>query len=136
MKINKKATNFSLTPAIDDYVEKKLETLEKFFKDVSGVLVNVEVGKTSSHHKSGDIFKAEIHLMANGEEYYASAETEDLYASIDEVKDGIVRELTSRRKKAVRLLRKGGAKIKNMLRGAVEIKDKSWRRLMNFRNKN
>lgn len=136
MKINKKATNFSLTPAIDDYIDKKLETLEKFFRDVSGALINVEVGKTTSHHKSGDIFKAEIHLMANGEEYYASAETEDLYASIDKVKDEIVRELTSKRKKALRLFRKGGARIKNMLRGATDMKDRSWKRLMNFRKKN
>lgn len=135
MKINKKATNLSFTPAIEEYVDKKLETLEKFFKNVGEVLVNVEVGKTTSHHKSGDIFKAEIHLMADGEDYYANAETEDLYASIDEVKDEVIRELTSRRKRTLRLLRRGGAKLKDMLRGALEIRDRSWKRLINFRKK-
>ena len=58
-------------------------------------------------------------MITDGGEYYASAETEDLYASIDKVKDEIVRELTSKRKKALRLFRKGGAKIKNMLKGFI-----------------
>ena len=117
MNINTKATNLSITPAIGEYVEKKVEMLEKFFRGVEGVLVNVEVARTTRHHKSGDIFKAEIHINANGEEYYATAETEDLYASIDKVKDEIIHELTSKRKKTLRLFRKGGTKIKNMLKG-------------------
>lgn len=117
MNINTKATNITLTPAITEYVDKKVGMLEKFFRGMDDVLVNVEVGKTTRHHKSGDIFKAEIHISANGQEYYAVTETEDLYAAIDMVKDDIVRELTSKRKKAIRLFRKGGAKLKNLLKG-------------------
>lgn len=117
MKINTKTTNIEMTPAIADYVEKKVNMLDKFFRDVSEVLVNVEVGKTTKHHKSGAFFKAEIHITSDGEEYYATAETEDLYASIDMVKDEIVRELTSSRKKALRIFRKGGVLIKKFLRG-------------------
>jgi len=116
MNINIKATNTTLTPAISEYIEKKLDTLNKFFK-AEDALINVEVGKTTHHHKSGDIFKAEIRINASGEEYYANVETEDLYAAIDGVKDEIIRELTSKRKKTLRLFRKGGAKIKNLLRG-------------------
>ncbi len=107
--------------------------LEKFFREIEGVLVSVEVGKTTKHHKSGDVFRAEIRINAGGEEYYAVTETEDLYAAIDEAKDDIVRELTSSRKKALRLFRKGGQRIKNLLRGMGNIPNKSWRR---FRNKN
>ncbi|SRR3989344_3775737 len=117
MQINTKATNITMTPAISEYVEKKVNMLEKFFRGASDVLVSVEVGKTTKHHKSGDIFRAEIHVVTSGQEYYAEAETEDLYAAIDEVKDEIVHELTSRKKKALRLFRKGGAKIKNWIKG-------------------
>jgi putative sigma-54 modulation protein len=135
MKINTKATNISLTPAISDYVEKKISLLEKFFKNPSEVLINVEVGKTTKHHKSGNVFLAEIHIVADGEEYYATTETEDLYAAIDLVKDDIAREMTSRRKKAIRMLRRGGAHLKNILRGIVDIRDRSWKRIKNFRKK-
>ncbi|OGZ28852.1 MAG: ribosomal subunit interface protein [Candidatus Nealsonbacteria bacterium RIFOXYD1_FULL_39_11] len=117
MKINTKATGISLTPAITEYIEKKINMLDKFFRSADEVLVNVEVGRTTKHHKSGDIFRAEIHITANGQEYYSVAETEDLYAAIDEVKDEIVYKLSSKRKKAIHLFRRGGAQIKNLLKG-------------------
>ncbi len=131
MKINIKATNISLTPAISEYIEKKINTLNKFYKEDEEIIINVEVGKTTEHHKSGDIFRAEIHIRSRGNEYYATAETEDLYASIDQVKNNIVRELTSTRKRAMRLIRKGGSGIKNMLRGVSDIGGKSWKRIRN-----
>ncbi len=116
MILNTKATGISLTPSITDYIWKKVNILEKFFRSEE-ILANIEVGRTTRHHKSGDIFRAEIHITADGEEYYAVAEKNDLYAAIDEVKDEIVHELTSKRKKALHLFRRGGAKIKNLLRG-------------------
>lgn len=91
--------------------------LEKFFSGADEVLVNVEVGRTTKHHKSGDIFRAEIHILIGGQEYYSVAETEDLYAAIDEVKDEIAEKLSSKRKKTIDLFRRGGAKIKDLLKG-------------------
>jgi len=132
MRTNIKATGITLTPSISDYIEKKINMLEKFFSGEE-VLVNVEVGRTTKHHKSGDIFRAEIHLTAGGEEYYSVAETEDLYAAIDEVKDEIVHKLTSSRRKTYHLLRRGGAQIKNLLKGIADMGDRSWKR---FRGKN
>ena len=118
-KINIKATNISLTPSISEYIAKKIETLDKFFGEKEA-LVNVEVGRTTKHHKSGDIFKAEIHISAAGQDYYAVSETEDLYAAIDEVKNEMARELSSKIKKAAKLLKRGRAKIKNWLKGSED----------------
>lgn len=123
IKINIKATNITLTLAISEYIEKKISTLDKFYKKEEEIIANVEVGRTTRHHKSGDIFRAEIHINSRGNEYYASVEKEDLYAAIDEVKDEIVRELTSTRKKALRLFRRGGAVVKNLLKG-INFKNK------------
>jgi putative sigma-54 modulation protein len=116
MKINIKATGISLTPSITGYINKKVEMLEKFFGGEE-TLVSVEVGRTTRHHKSGDIFRAEIHINFIGREYYAVSETGDLYASIDEVKDEIAQELTKKRKKYLHLFKRGGAKIKNWIKG-------------------
>jgi len=135
MKINIKATNTTLTPAISDYIEKKMGMLDKFFVGSEDALINIEVGKTTRHHKSGEIFKAEIHINSRGEDYYAVAEMDDLYAAIDGVKDLIQHELTSKRKRAARLFRKGGAKIKNLLKGAYDVGGASWKRIKNFRNR-
>ena len=122
MKINTKATGTTLTPSILEYVEKKINMLDKFFHNTDDVLVNVEVGKISRHHKSGDVFRCEIQITSVGQTYYAVSETEDLYAAIDEAKDEVVHELTSRRKKAIHLFRRGGAKIKNLLKGITNWK--------------
>ncbi len=116
MKTNIKTTNITLTPAISDYIAKKISALDKFYKDEEDIVANVEVGRTTRHHRSGDIFRAEIHINSRGNDYYASSEKDDLYAAIDKVKDDIVYELTSTRKRALRLIRKGGASIKNLLR--------------------
>jgi putative sigma-54 modulation protein len=130
MKINIKATGITLTPSISEYIEKKINMLDKFFREEE-TLINIEVGRTTKHHKSGEIFRAEIRITAVGQEYYAVSETEDLYAAIDEVKDNIVQELTSRKRKTVHLFRRGGAQIKNLMKGIIDIGDRSWRRFRN-----
>jgi len=116
MKINTKATGISLTPSISEYIDKKVMMLEKFFHNIDEVLINIEVGKTTKHHKSGDFFRAEIQIVTNGQTYYAVSETDDLYASIDKVKDEMAQELSSKKRKTVRLFRRGGAKIKELLK--------------------
>lgn len=115
MKVNIKATGISLTPSITEYTEKKIGMLKKFFGN-EDVLVNVEVGKTTKHHKSGDVFRAEIQIAFGGQNYYEAVEKDDLYAAIDEVKDIIAYKLSSKKKKTLHLLRRGAAKIKNLLR--------------------
>jgi putative sigma-54 modulation protein len=119
MKINTKATNLELTPAIQDYAEKKVQSLEKFLQpDGENVLAAIEIGVTTHHHKSGDIFRAELNLsnIATGEQFYAEAEKDDLYAAIDEMKDKAERECLTLKKKKLTLIKRGAARIKGILR--------------------
>ena len=129
MKTNIKATSISLTPAISEYVEIKVNSLEKFFQNTNAdeVLVNVEVARTTRHHKSGDIFRAEIQIKSSGQEYYASADKDDLYAAIDEVKDEIVRSVTSRRKKFISFVRRGGLRAQEIIKNVDLRPWKKWK---------
>lgn len=111
-----KATEMALTPAIKDYAEKRVLALDKFFKGSGEVLAQIEVGKTTRHHKSGNVFRAEISIRAEGQNYYTVSEKDDLYAAIDEVKDEMAREIISSKSKKETLFRRGGAKIKAMLK--------------------
>lgn len=118
MRINIKATNLELTAAISDYAEKRVSSLEKFInKNDESAMANVEVGKSTKHHQSGDIFRAEINLHIAGKNLRAVVEKDNLYAAIDEAKDEMVREITSHKAKQRTLLRRGGAKIKDFIRG-------------------
>lgn len=116
MKINIKATAIELTPAITDYVHNKLSTLEKYITNEDAV-AQVEVGKTTEHHKSGEIYKAEVHINGAGLDLYAMTEGHDLYAAIDMVKDEIVRNATELKSKRESLSRRGGRMVKDMMKG-------------------
>lgn len=118
MATNIKATNMEMTEAIRKYLQKKLEKLNKFTrgKDDDAVQMDVEIGKSTMRHKTGDIFKAEINLSINGERFRALSETADLYASIDEVEDEMMNILRKSKTKKMNLFRRGGQKIKDILR--------------------
>ena len=113
---NLKGTGISITPAINDYLEKRLSGLEKWLEG-SEYILDVELGKTTQHHKSGDVFKAEANLKLEGKQMYAVVEKEDLYAAIDELKDEIGRQIISGKEKKKTLFRRGANKIKNLLKG-------------------
>jgi len=118
MRINIKGTGMEITSAIGDYLNKKLEHINKFVDPADeSALCDVELGKTTKHHNKGDLFRAEINLHIKGKNLRAVSETEDLYASIDEVKDEMTRELLSSKDRKVSLIKRGGAKIKNVLKG-------------------
>lgn len=118
MKIsNLKATNMTLTPAITDYLDKRLSALDKFIDNPDSVALDVEVGKTTNHHKSGEIFRAELNFHSGKAHMRAVAEKEDLYAAIDEVKDELVRELTQYKSKKRDLVRRGALRVKHFIQG-------------------
>ena len=119
MKILKKATNIEFTPAIDEYLAKHLIAhIERLVdtKDESAT-VALEVGKTSRHHNKGDVFRAEVNLHISGSNLRAEAERDDLHMAIDEVREEIVRELTKNKKRRFDLLKRGGQKLKDLMRG-------------------
>jgi len=118
MRINEKGTNMQITPDIKDYLYKKLAHLEKFLNIADdSVLCEVELGKVSQHHKNGCVFRTEINLHLAGKNLRSESTTDELFSSIDIAKDEMVRELESYKDKKVGLVRRGGAKIKNIIKG-------------------
>ena len=118
MRINIKTTHIELTPEIEKYIEKRLGAFNKFLgRDNMNSLCEVEVGKTTEHHKSGNVFKAEVNLTCGGKNFYAVSEKSDLYSAIDEVKDEILQKLKSNKEKRITIMKKGALKIKNLIKG-------------------
>jgi len=117
MRINIKATNVELAPAIREYIEKKLIKIEKKLIDPSdtSAMCDVEVGKISKHHKTGDIYKAEFNLHVAGEYVRVEAEESNLYAAIDEARDELFRTLRSHRNKKRAMTKRGRIKFKELL---------------------
>jgi ribosomal subunit interface protein len=115
MNIKITFTNLPKSPAVEDYVSKKLSSLSKFIKNQDDVLAEVELAKTTRRHKSGDIFKAEINLSIDGRQFYTITQKSDLYAAVDKMRDDVEREIVSNNKKYIATFRRGAAKIKDYL---------------------
>ncbi len=91
MQIIIKATNAKLTPEAHEFVNKKIGGLIKYYKNITEA--QVEIGLTSFHHRTGDIYRAEVNLFVPHKVLRAEAETDDIAKSIDEVKDKLKTEL-------------------------------------------
>lgn len=115
MHINIKATNIKLTQEVSDYLDKRLSSLEKLVDpNDTSVMCDVEVGKSTMHHQSGDVFRTEINVKIAGKQFRAVAEEETLSSSIDKAKDDMLRELRRHKNKQIHILRRSGARIKEL----------------------
>ena len=96
MKIKIIGKELKITEAINDYVEKKLDRIDKYFEDA-------EADVTLKTEKNEQI--AEICVLANGEKYRAVTEDKDLYASIDkdiDILEGQIRKMKTKKEKMMR----------------------------------
>lgn len=116
MNISIRANHIDITPALREYTEKRLLSLKKFTGP--DAQCEVEIGKTTNHHKSGDIFKAECMMRDNGHTYRAESETHDLYAAIDLMQEELMRIASSHKSKKASLWKRGASRIKRMLRSS------------------
>ena len=106
-----------MSPNIEEYLDKRLEAVEKLIDPENPtLLVEVELAKTTKHHQSGDIFRAELNLTIDGNSFRAVSEKADINSAIDEMKDEIVNELRSYKGKRQSLVKRSGARIKALLR--------------------
>ena len=119
MQIKIKTNNIAPTDSLSLYVKEKILSVEKFLEALheNGEFVaEVEIGKTTKHHHSGDVFRAEVNIRGKGKFFRAVSEKDDLYAAIDDVRNEIVREINSYKGKERALFRRGAGMIKNLLR--------------------
>jgi ribosomal subunit interface protein len=112
-----KTTNIILTPDINSYLNKKLDSLRKFINlNDDAVKCDVEIGKTTRHHQRGDIFRAEINIFVGKESFRAESESESIYGAIDLVKDEILHALRSKKERQKNIIRRTGERVKKFLR--------------------
>ena len=85
MQLNITARHLKLTPAISDYVQKKLEKAKRFLDHLIWAQVILDISK--QRHS------AEVVIHAAGHTFTAKEESADLYAAIDLASDNIDEQL-------------------------------------------
>ena len=91
MQINLTGHHIEITNALRDYVHDKLERVERHFDNVTRVHVILSVAKL--RHKA----EATIHVAGN--DIFADAVDEDMYAAIDALSDKIDRQIKKYKEK-------------------------------------
>src|SRR3989338_9567065 len=122
MKINLLGKNIEVTPAIQDYVIKRVTNLEKLLSKMekrgAEAVVNFEVAKSTNHHKKGSsIFHTDCLIKIQGEKFYGSADKEDLYGAIDTVKESLFKEISKKKDRKQTLFKRGATSVKKMMKG-------------------
>ncbi len=96
MQIKITGKELKVTESINDYVERKMERIAKYFEDAEADVV-IRVEKTAQI--------AEMKVSANGEMFRAVTEDKDLYASIDkdiDILEGQIRKSKTRKEKMMK----------------------------------
>ena len=91
MQANISGHHVEVTPALRDYVTKKLQRLEQHFDGITNVQVTLSVEKL--------VHKVEAALHIRGADIAAAAEQDDMYAAIDMLSDKLDRQLVKHKEK-------------------------------------
>lgn len=92
MQINVSGHHIEVTDALRNYVLSKLDRLERHFDRITQIDVILSVEKQRQ--------KAESTVRIVGGEVFADAESDDLYAAIDQLADKLDRQLIKQKEKA------------------------------------
>lgn len=120
MKIVIKATNTKLTKGLQDLIEEKINSLEKFAKIFSkdkyynGFFGKgkpkaeawVELERTTRHHRKGPIFRAECQMHLPNRSIRAEAIDRDLKLAITKLKDELKTELKKYKERLMALTKR------------------------------
>lgn len=106
MEIKVIGKDIKATEAINNYIETKLNKIEKYFEDS-------EAEVTIKAERNEQI--AEIIVKANGEKFVAASEEKDLYASIDKVVDILEGQIRKYKTKKEKMMKEGSLKGLNQI---------------------
>lgn len=95
MQINITASELDLTEPLKKYIDTHIGSLSKYLKRFNEGLIRaeVEVARTSQHHRHGDVYYAEVNLTLSGKLLRATQQGEDVRECIDKVRDILQREI-------------------------------------------
>ena len=93
MQISVSGHHLDVTESIRAYTLEKFEKIERHFEHITNIHVILELEK--------NVQKAEATVHIKGGELFAEAESEDLYAAIDQLVDKLDRQILKHKEKVI-----------------------------------
>jgi len=92
-----RAFGMDMTDAINDYVEDKLMSLDKFYDNI--IHIECDLGLDTRHHNKGEIYKCTASVQVPNHIFRVEKEEKNLYKAIDKVRDHLREEITAWKEK-------------------------------------
>lgn len=102
MKTRIKATKIKLTPDIKDYIDEKMNMLDKYLGNFKVMHCDLEIGMAIGSQNSGEIYRAELNLDMPGELLRVEKTEKDIKKAVEKVKDHMVRSIIKYKEKRTR----------------------------------
>lgn len=133
MKIVIKVKDIKLNQDMIAWIEKKLNSLEKFAGIFQGkdyvfkggkpkVEMWLEIGRETTHHRKGQIYQAEAQLRFPGKSIRSSASSENLRAAVTIIKDELQEQFKKYKDKRAAQIKRGARKFKRSVNVADSAK--------------
>ena len=120
MRVTVRKKNLEMTPPLQIYIEQKIiAPMRKLLKgiELSDLpILDIEVERTTRHHRKGRVYRAGANLTLGKILIRAEAEDEDVRAACDGVEGELKREVLVYKERARALLTRRARRAKNDLR--------------------
>ena len=108
--------DLEMTDALRQYALSKIGQIEKYIAGHGNADLDIEIGKTSKHHKQGDHYLVKVNLKFGNRKIHIETVAADAYAAIDSAKDKLVEDVSEEKDKKNSVIRKIARQIKDSLK--------------------
>ncbi|MDP3772430.1 MAG: HPF/RaiA family ribosome-associated protein [bacterium] len=122
MRTTIRQKDLEMTPSLAEYIEQKIvrpvrKHLRQHGEASDGVLLDLEVGRTTHHHHKGLVYRASAGLtLQDGKNFRVEAVETDIRVACDAVGDELTREIVHHKGRTLSLLKRSGRRAKQYLR--------------------
>lgn len=119
MRVTVSKRNIEITPALRSYIEEKIvRTAERLIGRLSLSdlpILDVEVERTTRHHRKGQVYRILVNLTLGKKLIRAEATDDDIRAACDVLEEELKREIQTHKTKSLTLLKRGARQAKKDL---------------------
>ena len=120
MRVNIRQKNIEVTPALREYIEEKIiRVAERFLQGQASTdlpILDVEVERTTAHHRKGDVYRVAAKLCGGKQCFYANARHADVRSACDLLEEELQREMYAKKNRITAMFKRGARAFKRHMR--------------------
>ena len=123
MKKNIKFKKVKKGDLLETRTDELINKLSKFLKvrNEDAFRCEVELSKTTNHHKHGEIYKVDVNLTVYGQLFRNECEAENLVSALDKCFLNLKEEIKKWKNKKQTKQREGNSKLKKAMKAAPKV---------------